>query len=201
MTENKFFFWPPTSLLFLKGKLDARKGPSAVSAYIDKIRQRLAALTAQEVMEVEKALQKTRQETSGRLVERNRILERLAALSSVQEEDCAAAIRANRRDAEERDCLWTALADCEEAILVANETLINTQALLGERLVRLQALTQERISLYIMGIRSSRGLKAFTCSLPENETHALDECLAGHQTLDSEVRRVAEELMRRKEAA
>lgn len=192
---------PPKAFLPLKGKLDARKGPAAASAYVDKTRQRLAALIAQETMAAEKALQKTRQDASGRLAERNRTLERLAVLPSAREEDSAAAIRANRRDAEERGCLRAALADCEEAILAANETLINTQTLLSERIVHLQAMVQERISLYIMGVRSSRGLKAFTCPQPDEEACALDACLAGHQTLDSEIRRVAEELMTGKEAA
>lgn len=192
------FLWPPKALLPVKGRLDARKGPAAASAYVDKTRQRLVVLTAQETIAAEKALRKTRQDASGRLAERNRTLDRLAALPPVREENSAAAIRANRRDAEERDCLRTALASCEEAILAANETLINTQALLEERLIHLQALTQERISLYVMGVRSSQELKAFTCPQMEETP---DACFAGHQALDGEVHRVAEELMMRKEAA
>lgn len=166
---------------------------------MDKTRQRLAVLTAQETMAAEKALQKTRQDASGRLAERNRTLERLAALPPVREEDSAAAIRANRRDAEERDCLRAALTRCEEAILADNETLINSQALLSQRIVHLQAMVQERISLYVMGVRSSRELKAFTCPQPEEEACALDA--SGHEALDNEVRRVAEALTMRKEAA
>lgn len=199
MTETRFL-WPPKALLPLKGKLDARKGPAVACAYVDKTRQRLAILTTQETMAAEKALQKIRQDASARLAERNRTLERLAALTSVREEDSTAAIRANRRDTEERDCLRAMLVSCEEAILEANETLTNTQALLGERLVHLEALIQERISLYVMGVRSSRELKAFVCPQPE-ALPALDACSAGHQTLDSELHRVAEELMLRKEAA
>ena len=187
MTETRFL-WPTKALLPLKGKLDARKGPAVACAYVDKTRQRLAILTTQETMAVEKALQKIRQDASARLAERDRTLERLAA------------IRANRRDTEERDCLRAVLVSCEEAILAANETLTNTQALLGERLVHLEALIQERISLYVMGVHSSRELKAFVCPQPE-ALPALDACSAGHQTLDSELHRVAEELMLRKEAA
>lgn len=192
------FPWPPKVLLPVKGRLDARKGPAAASAYVDKTRQRLAVLTAQETIATEKALQKTRQNVSGRLAERRRILERLAALPPLREENSAAAIRANRRDAEERDRLRTALDGCEEAILAANETLINTQALLEERLSRLRALTQERISLYVMGVRSSRELKSFPCPQAEETP---DARFTGHQALDGEVRRVAEDLMMRKEAA
>lgn len=202
MSENRFL-WPPKAVLPLQGKLDSRKGPTAASAWVDKTRQRLAVLATQETMAAEKALQKTRQDASGRLAERNRILERLAAaLPPAREENSAAAIRANRRDAEERACLRVALASCEEAILEANETLINTQTLLSERIVHLQATVQERISLYIMGVRSSREMKTFVCPLPEEEEASpLRACLTGHQVLDDEIRRVAEELMMRKEAA
>lgn len=201
MLENRFC-WTPKSVLPLKGRLDARKGLAAANTYVEKTRQRMAVLTAQEIMAVEKALQKTRQDASSRLAERNRTLERLAALPPVREEDSAAAIRANRRDADERNCLRAALVSCEEALLADNETLINTQTLLSERIVHLQAMVQERISLYVMGIRSSRQMKTFVCPLPEEgEASSLSACLAGHQALDDEVRRVAEELMLKKEAA
>ena len=198
--SEKRFLWPPKAVLPLKGKLDSRKGPAAASAYVDKTRQRLAALIAQETMAAEKTLQKTRQDASGRLAERNRTLERLAAILPAREEDSAAAIRANRRDAEERDCLRTALVSCEEAILADNETLINSKTLLSERIAHLQAVVQERISLYVMGVRSGRHTKTFVSPLPEEEEDSpLSVC--GHQTLDDEVRRVAEELMMGKEAA
>ncbi len=194
------FLGPPKALLSLKGKLDARKGPAAASAYVDKTRQRLAVLTAQETMAMERAMQKTRQDASARLAERNRTLERLAALPPVREEDSAAAIRANRRDAEERDCLCAALTICEEAILADNEMLVNSLALLGERIAYLQAAVQERISLYVMGVRSSRHMKTFVCPLPEEwDKGALGAY--GHQTLDDEIRRVADELILRKESA
>lgn len=200
MSTAKFLF-PPKALLPLKGRLDARKGPTAASAYVDKTRQRLAVLTTQETMAVEKALQKIRQDASRRLAERNRTLERLASLPSAREENSAAAIRANRRDAEERNCLRAALVSCEEAILADNETLINSQTLLSERIVHLQAVFQERISLYVMGVRSSREMKTFVCPMPEEGADSLSACLAGHQELDDEVRRVAMELALRKEAA
>ena len=199
MSETKFL-WPPKALLPLKGRLDARKGPAAAGAYVDKTRQRLSVLAAQETMAVEKTLQKTRQDASKRLAERKRTLERLTALPPTREENNPAAIRANRLDTEERDYLRTALSSCESAILEANETLVNAKTLLETRLVRLRSMTQERISLYIMGVRSSKELKTFICPMPEEDIGTLDACLAGHQTLDDEVRRVAEELMR-KEAA
>ena len=66
MLENRFR-WPPKSVLPLKGRLDARKGLAAANTYVEKTRQRMAVLTAEEIMAVEKALQKTRLYSSGRL--------------------------------------------------------------------------------------------------------------------------------------
>lgn len=200
MSEIRFL-WPPKALLPLKGRLDARKGQGAAEAYVDRTYQRLAVLVVQETMTAEKMLNKTRQDVSGHLADRNRTLEQLADLPPVREEDSRAAIRANRRSRQKRDSLRTALARCETEIISANETLIHTQTLLGERIARLQSLIQERINLYVMGVCSSRDLKTFICPQPEEDTWDPVSFLAGHQALDSEVRRIAEELIMRKEAA
>lgn len=51
-----------------------------------------------------------------------------------------------------------------------------------------------------MGVRSSRELKSFPCPQPE-EPKVLETFLASHQTLDQEIQRVAESLLKGKEAA
>ena len=184
----------PKVLLPLKGRLDARKGPGAVRAYVDKTARQLAARAAREELETEKALEKTRQDAARCLAERKRALEQLAVLPAPREPDSTEAIRANRRDKAERERLRAVLAACGDAIVRDSGVLNDAQARLSAQLAGLYAQTGERLALYVMGVRSGPDMKDFEYERPEDWA-APDICPEKHRTLDEEIRRVAEELL------
>ena len=146
----------PLFILKLKGKLDSRKGETVPSAYTGKLVERCGANENIEALYAEDLLYPTRTEGSQLLTRIKRDKESLDDVPDIVSENTPYDIRQNRRTNSKRESILSSINNSVTKLSEIEETIINVNSVLDERITKTRRKALATIKVYISGVRSGK---------------------------------------------
>lgn len=148
--------YAPLCCLKFKGKLDSKKGSTVADACIAKYMSKCAANEGREAIMAENILSNDRKEaavTITVLQEKKTFLNNAPSQNTASD---ASSIRENRRNSEMIRSAKTAIERCCERLNTINESIINIDTVLDERILKTRKKACQKINAYISGLRAGK---------------------------------------------
>lgn len=187
----------PGMFLTLKGRIDSRYGRGVCDAYISKLRNRLAAIESKEVVCAENELFSLRKKAAAILASFPEKAKKLKEIPERTRGMSIEEIRMDRKNAEKKEALETDIHLAMESLTSINETIINTESILEERIHRARNLADAKMQSYISGIRS--GKQKDYCMMNPADDRAKEAYYQKHQMLDEKIREMVQSVYEERE--
>lgn len=146
----------PGFVIRFKGKLDSRKGKTVPDAFTDKLVERCGANENIEALYAEDILNSTRTEGSQLLTKLKRDKESLEDVPDALPENSPYDIRQNRRTNSKRESIVSSINNSITKLSEIEETIININSVLDERITKTRRKALAVINMYISGVRSGK---------------------------------------------
>lgn len=163
----------PAYVLFIKGKLDSKKGASAIEAYVNKLVHKARTHEASLYKNTEYYLEPTRNKASN-------------ALFTLSEcDDSLVKVDCKVRQHEKKNAAAKKTAAIE-TVIESNEGIIHVHSITEEQSVRIRSYNDRKIAEYFKGVNPEHKID-YTYS-----DEAKDKYYAIHNALDKAIRNFAE---------
>lgn len=177
----------PNFLLQLQGRWDARRneGEAVARAHLDRYYEKCASIESAECLATEKYLKSARKDGAAALAAINKNRASISSLPEAVKEEHLWDVKINR---DRRAALSSAVNDLESArehLYDVNETIINGNCILEERVTKIRKKAAAKMEAYVKGLRAG-GLTGFA---PDTEflTVAMDKYYSKHSRLDKAI--------------
>lgn len=180
----------PGIFLRIKGKLDSRRGQGVCDAYIEKLRSKLSAIESREVTCAENELFDSRKEAAVILTNFSEKKRKLQEIPQETNGISIEEIRADRKNAKKREATKTDIHRALESLASINETIVNVDTILEERIYRARNHTDAKIRMYMEGVRS--GKQKDYCMTDPADDLAREAYYQKHQMLDEKIREMVQ---------
>lgn len=163
----------PAYVLFVKGKLDSKKGTTAVEAYIHKLVHKAHTNEASLFKSAEYFLEPTRKEASSALFTLSECDESIAKADSK-------VLQHKKKSATAKKCSAT------DTVVESNEIIIHVHSITEEQSVRIRSYNDRKIAEYFKGINPEHKIDYTYSDEAKNKYYAI------HNALDKAIRNFAE---------
>lgn len=179
----------PTTLLKLKGKLDAKKTPSVADSYIKKICSNTDGLTNKEILRAEKILYPFREEAATIIASLSTATASLESAPDISNGSSAVDKRTDKRVSAIRNGYISSIRSGNSRISAINEMLVSISTALQERIDKTHKKSMAKIYAYQEGLHKG-GLSDYTPTI-EYDDHAFAQYKENHIKLDEKIARLS----------
>lgn len=163
----------PAFILFFKGKMDSKKGSSAVEAYVHKLVHKARTNEASLFKDAEVYLESTRKGASN-------------ALFVLTECDSTSGKSDTKIMQHEKKSAAAKKSAAKDAVIESNETIIHVHSITEEQILRIRSYNDRKISEYFKGVNPENRNQYKYSDEAKNKYYSI------HNTLDNAIRRFAE---------
>ncbi len=179
----------PMWFLKLIGFFDSKRGEGVAKAHLDKLLDKCTELEALECLTAEEILKDKRQEGANALATLKNSRKNLSKEQEKISGNSPAEIREKLRREKQKESAENAICEAERQLFNINESIINIDSILSERIIKTRKKAATKIDAYIKGLRSGE-LKDFDTEIHFYET-AIETYHNKHDKLDKAINSVA----------